>query len=578
MMVYRKDGSPFWSEWHLSPIVGEGGEIKYFVSLFSDMTTFRQAQEDLLQAKKLAEKASAVKTNFLAMMSHEIRTPINGIQGVLKLISETQLDAEQQHFLTIAISSSQALHRIINDILDYAKMEAGKVEIFNEPFLLQNLTQEVMALAGPMLGNREVELGVDLEAGLPPCFVGDSGRIRQILLNLVNNAIKFTEAGSIRVRIVPLLGQDVNGKPGMLVRFEVQDTGIGIAAAEQAKLFKEFSQVDRSYTRRFGGTGLGLAICKRLVVMQGGEIGVESQPGKGSRFWFMLPLQICEESESLSFGQTTNVGQADFSGQAPENFTILLVEDNDTNRLVAGRYLEKAGFKVEEAVNGIQAVDKAKAKDYDLILMDVSMPEMDGMLATCHIRADGGHNAKVPIVALTAHVMAGDRDLCLEVGMNDYLNKPIEYPELLKVLGRWLRLNIAGASSSKIVASPARKEEQESATGDLPDFDSHPLERMKEDLGGNAVRQVTDTFLKDAPSRVQKLTDPSMEIVRDNAHTLKSSSANCGLARFAALMMNLEKAAASRDEILVAELQAKALGVFEAGIDALQKQRDAFMD
>ncbi len=572
LMTYRKDGTPFWSEWHLSPILGPEGEIAYFVSLFNDMTAFRQTQEDLIQAKKTAERASAIKTNFLAMMSHEIRTPINGIQGVLKLIDEMPLDSEQKHLLGIAITSSKALHRIINDILDYAKMEAGKVEIFPEPFRLQTLLDEVIGLAQPLMEKKKLELSVDIDSSLPSCFVGDMGRLHQIFLNLVSNAIKFTDSGFIRLRVLPLLEQEVRGKAGLLVRFEVQDSGMGITPLEQDQLFKEFSQIDHSHTRRFGGTGLGLAICKRLITLLDGEVGVESQAGKGSKFWFMLPLELSQgEDEVQKEEKASEIRASKRKGRSPQNCSVLLVEDNDTNRLVAGRYLEKAGFKVDEACNGVQAVEKSKEKNYDLILMDVSMPEMDGMLATCHIRAEGGHNAKVPIIALTAHVMAGDRELCLEVGMNDYLNKPIEYNALLKSLERWLHVDLFDDSASSGAVRPV-------ASDAAPDFDPKQLERMKADLGTEALKQIVETFLKDSAARVLTLSDPALDVVRESAHTLKSSSANCGLVAFGQTMAEMEYAASKGKADQVAVLLEKALALYEAGIVSLREQFDDLVD
>lgn len=587
LMVYRKDGSPFWSEWHLSPIVGDDGKASYFVSLFSDMTTIRQTQDDLMNAKQLAERAAAVKTNFLAMMSHEIRTPINGIQGVLKLIDETDMDDEQKHLLGIAITSSKALHRIINDILDYAKMEAGKVKIITEPFVLQTLLDGVVSLGSPMFGGKKVKLDVSVLDGMPSCLMGDVGRLHQILLNLVSNAIKFTDEGFVHIRVLPLMEQKINGKDGMLVRFEVQDTGVGIPSSEQDKLFQEFSQLDYSTTRRFGGTGLGLAICKRLVVMLGGEIGVESHVGKGSKFWFMLPL-ACAQDESAKIEE---VQQEDAPprpiGRPPERFRILLVEDNETNRLVASRYLEKAGFKVEEACDGVQAVEKAKQRNYDLVLMDISMPEMDGMLATCHIRAEGGHNATMPIIALTAHAMAGDRDLCLEVGMNDYLHKPIEYDQLVKTLERWLDVEMLPAfcnKTNKVTQDkPTQKPKPKVVSFALkePDvnaFDAGPLDRMKDMLGAESVGQVIDSFLQDSPGRVKLLDELDLVVVRDSAHTLKSSAGNCGLKSFSRAMADLEMAAdnGKQDQVDSSRDQGKRL--YKSGIENLRAYYKAHID
>lgn len=576
LLLYRKDGSPFWSEWHLSPVLDERGVLTYFVSLFTDVTALRQTQDDLIQAKQIAQNASAVKTSFLAMMSHEIRTPINGILGVLKLVEETPLDAEQRHLIAIAKTSSNALHTIINDILDYAKMEAGKVEIFDDLFSMPELLEECLELFKGSVAEKGITLELDLDPELPLRFVSDAGRIRQILLNLLSNAIKFTDKGYIRLRVFSLMEQEVGDEPGRLVRFEVQDTGIGISPSDQEKLFQEFSQIERSFTRRFGGTGLGLAICRRLITLLGGEIGVESQPGKGSRFWFMVPLRVAEG--------TARDGR-DARGDDPALlkkgvYHILLVEDNDTNRLIARRYLEKAGFLVEEATNGVEAIEKAKIADFDLILMDVSMPEMDGMLATCHIRALGGHNVRVPVVALTAHVMAGDRELCLAAGMNDYLHKPLDYDQLLRTLGRWLRTPVAPSSFATPAAALPEPEKPPPSTAwrgsALPDFDPQVLQRMQQDLGGEAVDQITKVFLSDSAVRILAFDTEDCEKIQDAAHTLKSCSGNCGLSRFSKLMENLENAAAQADRGRMNELMPLIRGVYETARGKLEAERGKY--
>jgi len=555
LLIYRKDGSPFWSEWHLSPVVNKAGTLTHFVSLFTDTTALRQTQEDLIQAKQLAQHASTIKTNFLAMMSHEIRTPINGILGVLKLVEETPLDSDQKHLINIAKTSSHALHGIINDILDYAKMEAGRIEIYNEPFSLPELLDGVSGLFQGLVKEKGIDLQFDIMPDIPAHLFGDVGRIRQIILNLVSNAIKFTDKGFVRLRVISLLSQEIDGEAGLLLRFEVQDTGLGISPSDQEKLFKEFSQIERSFTRRFGGTGLGLAISRRLVELLGGEISVESQSGKGSKFWFMIPIRIgVEPVVPVSDQQGAITSSISDSNQI---LHILLVEDNDTNRLVARRYLEKAGFFIEEAVNGVEAIEKAKVADFDLILMDVSMPEMDGMMATCHIRALGGKNAHVPVIALTAHVMTGDRELCLAAGMNDYLNKPLDYDMLLRTISRWLNKKgpePVAVEKTRETRAPAAPASPTVSVGDstpdiyeMPDFEPKILERMKQDLGGETVDQVTQTFLDDSAKRILMFEEVNRETVMDTAHTLKSCSANCGLMRFSKLMADLEMAATQYD-------------------------------
>jgi PAS domain S-box-containing protein len=604
-LLYRKDGSPFWVEWHLSPMFNEKGEITYYVSLFNDISAFRQAQEELIQAKALAERASAVKTSFLAMMSHEIRTPINGILGVIRLMMETNLDKEQQHLLGIARTSSNALHSIINDILDYAKMEAGRVEIVDEAFSLSELVFEIEEFGKSLLIDKGVRMDSFVMTGEADIVVGDPSRLRQILLNLLSNAIKFTDQGTITVRVLSMMEQQVKGLPGVLMRFEVQDSGIGINPDDQSKLFQEFNQVERSFSRRYGGTGLGLAICRRLVAMMGGEIGVESQVGTGSKFWFMIPMRTAQASDlvcELPLAERKKNAVA----KHPSEITILLAEDNETNRLVAKKYLEKIGFHVDEAVNGVQAVNLARAKQYDLILMDVSMPEMDGMMASFQIRAIGEGYAQTPIIALTAHVMAGDRDLCLSAGMNDYLNKPIDYDVFIKTLDRWLHLELAHnvlardrdnglcgfpaqekreqGEMDRSVSDASSTEMQPALVGTLgyytkkyPLFDPTVLERMRDTLGGDVVQQVTDVFLKDSKKRIAELdTANDYSHLQDLAHTMKSCCGNCGLTRLSHAMADLEAAAGKGDIAQIREIQPLLMGLYQESIHALLEGRTTY--
>lgn len=599
LMLYRKDGSPFWSEWHLTPLLGDDGQLAYFVSLLNDTTVIRQTQEDLIQAKATAEHASAVKTTFLAMMSHEIRTPINGILGIFKLLEDTRLDTEQMHLLGIAKTSSGVLHNIINDILDYAKMEAGKIEISPEPFEIRVMLEELTRFAQSLLGEKAVTLDCAVDKAVPEWMVGDVGRLRQILLNLLSNAIKFTESGFVRLRVLPLMQEDVDGKPGYLMRFEVHDTGIGISVENQAKLFQEFSQVDRTFTRRFGGTGLGLAICRRLIGLMNGEINVESQPGKGSRFWFILPMQTTVKPDAFSAPQVPSLQNA-ASDRHKSSLRILLVEDNETNRLVGRRYVEKLGLAVDEASDGKQAIEMAKSVGYDVILMDVSMPVMDGMMATHHIRALDDYNATVPIIALTAHAMEGDRQLCLAAGMNDYLPKPISMTSLARVLERWLNVSLSddaaqpsleafpdsrpvsvpGPSMPPVIAGAedAPPELDTAFVSVAPVLDARVLRTMQEELGGAVVGQVTHVFLQDSAKRVEAFVQASNpEDIRDLAHTLKSCSANCGLMRFSLLMAEIERTATDRHgqgrlDALLAMVRSSYLEARQL----LEKERDRY--
>jgi len=575
-LLYKKDGTPFWGEVHLSPVFDSNNELSYYVNLFNDITVFRQTQEDLMNAKSIAEQASAVKTNFLAMMSHEIRTPINGILGVIKLLHETPIDEEQKHLLNIATTSSAALNGIINDILDYAKMEAGKIEIIVEAFSLRELVQEVLDFSSTLLGEKEITLLKTIQDDITDVFVGDVGRLRQILLNLLSNAIKFTDSGDIKINVISLMKHEVDGSPGVLLRVEVQDSGIGISKEGQEHLFQEFSQVERSFTRRFGGTGLGLAICKRLVTLMNGEIGVESKVGKGTKFWFMIPLREANEEDLKCDLYMQDKKDNNYTLANKEN-KILLVEDNETNRLVVTRYLEKAGVSVVEACNGLEAIEKAKEDKYDLILMDVSMPEMDGMQATGQIRRLDKHNSNVPIVALTAHVMEGDRELCLSAGMNDYLNKPIEYKELLRTLSRWMHVSFDDKKEEKKLPkldNSEQKEEKKNPKADIV-FDISVLKRMADDLSVETVDAVTQSFLTDSKKRIKEFIDnDNLEDIRTIAHTLKSSSANCGLYRFSYMVSDIETACAKEDKDLVYKLLDGVQEIYEQACEALEKGRN----
>ncbi|MCL2469608.1 MAG: response regulator [Alphaproteobacteria bacterium] len=554
ILLYRKNGSPFWAEWFLTPMHDNENKLTYFVSLFYDISVQHQAQEDLMAAKFQAEHANAVKTNFLAMMSHEIRTPINGILGILYLLKDTKLDQEQRHLLEIATRSSDVLRGIINDILDFAKMEAGKVEIINEPFSLHSLLGEVAALGQTLVGQKHLDLTLEQALSLPDGVCGDAARLRQIFLNLLSNAIKFTEKGAITIRAAPA------GSPK--IRFEIEDTGIGISESDQSRLFLEFSQVERSFTRRFTGTGLGLAISRKLVTLMEGEIGVESRLGRGSLFWFTLPMREGEVAQPLQETKSQS-HKLDLSAAR-----ILLVEDNDTNRLVVRRYLEKAGFSPDEAQDGEQALEMTQSTAYDVILMDVSMPVMDGLMAASRIRASKGPNKDTTIIALTAHAMEGDRQRCLAVGMNDYLEKPLAYDKLVAALERWLAVTIKDR--------PLQITAEEDS--EIPLLDPQILQRMRDELGGSAVQEVTQSFLDDTPARLAAFeSDHDMDAMRQAAHALKSSSASCGLIKLSRLMESLEIAATRKNKRTVATLLPLIKSAYATSTQTLRQERTRFI-
>lgn len=481
LMVTRA-GSSY--EWRFSPVPHTALVRGYGVNLTERM----RIEEELRQAKETAEAASKVKSAFLATVSHELRTPMNGILGMLDLLCMTPLTAEQQEYAEIAKRSTTDLLHLVNDLLDFSKIEAGKLKLEHRDFHLPDLVKRTLVMFAPQAGAKKLHLRCELAPELPAIVRGDPVHLQQVLINLVGNAVKFTERGEVVLQVqcskfqVPsqhLSSPTLNLEPETLnqvvLRFSVQDTGSGIPENQQDRLFQVFSQIDASHTRKYGGTGLGLAISKQLVELMGGSIGVESQTGQGSTFWFAVPLQ------PRTFQQANGISQATSSvplGKEPERPTLdlealpqtgtvrlLLVEDNPINQKLAVRLLNKFGYEVDVADNGCEALAALSKHAYGAILMDCQMPEMDGFETTREIRRreaaltnsqDGippkegmgkspvpaasqqPATVRTPIIALTANAVQGDKERCLEAGMDDYLTKPINPTALKATLRRWL--------------------------------------------------------------------------------------------------------------------------------------------
>lgn len=457
---------------------------RLYTRLNLELAERKRAEEDLREAKETADAASKAKSEFLASVSHEIRTPMNAILGMTRLTLDTNLTQEQQSYQEIILSSARSLLEILNAILDLSRIEAGRLEIEATSFNLPHLLNVLCDMFRERAAEKKINLTSYAADDVPSVVIGDPLRLKQVLINLIDNAVKFTDAGKISVRVERLEASEDGAR--VKLSFSVEDTGIGVAPDQIDRLFDSFTQVDGSTTRKYGGTGLGLAISKRLVEMMGGEFSVDSGPGKGSRFSFTAWL---EHAEGMAAGEEIGT-ESELIGQI-KGACILLVEDNFINQRVAAEMLRKAGVTVEIASNGLEAIQAVGRSRFDALLMDIRMPEMDGYDTTRQIHADPRF-ASLPIIAMTAHTMKGDRKKCMEAGMNDYVAKPVDAKQLFSVLAKWVHPEESKSDSSSVAggleAVVMDGDDRSSVTDSCREVSSSPevdLEAALRRIGGN---------------------------------------------------------------------------------------------
>jgi PAS domain S-box-containing protein len=557
----RRDGSMVDVEAYSVPL-GVEGHYTGAVVLYQDITERKQAEAALLRAKEVAEAANRAKSEFLANMSHEIRTPMNGVIGMTDLALDTDLSDEQREYLQMVKISADSLLTLINDILDFSKIEAGKLEVEKIDFSFRQIVDEAVKTLSPKALEKNLKLLWHAEAGIPQILRGDMGRLRQVLVNLVGNAVKFTERGEVVVRVE----KEEENPAGVVLHFQVRDTGIGVAKEKQGLIFEAFTQADGSATRKYGGTGLGLTITSRLVGLMGGKIWVESEPGAGSTFHFTSYFEFASGGEGTG-SETGADAERQFpereesrvrlSGETPgmllkrnRGVRVLLAEDNAINRKLATALLEKHGFVVIPTGNGRDAMEIIDRQGVDIALMDVQMPVMGGFEAIRGIRSkEQRTGTHLPIIAVTAHAMRGDKERCLEAGADDYVTKPIRPGELMAAIERVRKPGLGSgaqwnSSLSGLIAVPAASLSSIPSLSSSPPFDlDGALQRLEGDR--ELLEELAKLFLDECPGNIggmrKALQGHDARLLERLAHTMKGSAASVGAVRVSEASLALEQ-------------------------------------
>lgn len=551
LIVFDSDKKKKIVEFTLSYIEVDGN-FELFGS-WIDITETKYYEEEILRAKEMAERSSRAKSDFLANMSHEIRTPLNGIIGLTELVLKTELKEIQREYLQKAQTSSYALLYVINDILDYSKIESGKLDLENIPFELNKVKESLIDLFEYQANKKGITLRVNSPKNMR--LVGDALRLRQILTNLIGNAIKFTDNGSIVVNIEILNEKDKDVK----LLFRVKDSGIGMSQKVKRSVFMEFNQADNSITRQYGGTGLGLAIVKQLVHLMGGEIWVESKQGEGSEFSFTLTFTTDDNPSEVEDAKEVDLKSIEMIRGAK----ILLVEDNKINQVVALGMINDLDIDVEIAQNGKEAVDMARTREYDLILMDLQMPIMDGFESAREIRT---FNKEIPIVALSAAVLQEDIDKTKESGMDRHLAKPIDQRELVEVFAKFIKVK------NKKRVTP--KKEKEIFKGEeLLDYYGVDLDELRARVGDNkrVIEKILNSFCRDYEEmdEIFDLNEIESESFSKAIHTLKGVSGNLSLKEIFTLSQEIY---ATKDLDRKHSLTRELLALMRETIESLKKQ------